>query len=273
LPSEEELINLYPQDYYAHLVSASPKGMKAKLKLYLIQLYYGQYSENKLISLLQKLSYLCLNHTINEPPIIVNGKLLDIGCGNGEYINMAKHFGWDTYGIELNENAVNIARSIGLKVKKGVAEKIEYKDEFFNVVRVWNVLEHIVSPRKALLEIVRVLKKGGYLLLYVPNFNSIDRKYFAEHWASLEVPRHLHHFSIESLEAYLHQVGLVIEKRMYPGAIFSMLIPTIKIMRENKIGTFSIKCKVIAVIVVKIFNRLPGRYSKDIGICILAKKI
>ena len=79
MPSEEEIITSYPKDYYAHVTSAYSNNIKAKLKLSLIQLYYGQYSENKFVRLLQKLFYLFLKHTINGPPIIANGKLLDIG--------------------------------------------------------------------------------------------------------------------------------------------------------------------------------------------------
>lgn len=273
MPSEREIISFYPKDYYAHVTFACHNSIKAKLKKFSIRLYYGQYSENKLIKLLQKLFYLFFKHTINEPPIIINGKLLDIGCGNGEYLYMVKQFGWFTYGIEPNGNAVNVAKACGLKVKRGTAGKIEYKDEFFDVIRAWNVLEHTNSPRKAFLEIARKLKKGRYLLVYVPNFNSSDRKYFSKYWASLEIPRHLHHFSIKSLETYLNHVGLIIEKRMYPGTVFSMLISSIRIMRDNKMNVFATMTRVIVVMIIKIFSRLLGSYSKDIGICLLAKKI
>jgi len=269
----EEIINFYPKDYYAHSKFSYPNSIKAKLKLSLTRLYYKQHKKNKLLKLLQKIFYLFFKHTVNEPPIISNGKLLDIGCGNGEYLNMAKQFGWDAYGIELNEKAVNVARSIGLQVKKESAEKTGYKTCFFDIVRMWNVLEHLISPKKALSEVVRILKKGGYILTYTPNFNSIDKKYFGEYWASLEVPRHLHFFSIKSLKFYFNQVGLVLERVMYPGTIFSMLVPTIRAMRDSQINIFSIVAKVIAVIIRKIFNRLLGNYSEDVGICVLARKI
>lgn len=268
------ITNFYPKGYYAHNVFVYPKcSVKAKLKLFLIKLYYAQYSRNKFIRLLEKLLYLFVKHTINEPPVVTNGKLLDIGCGNGEYLSIVRRFGWDTYGIELNEKAVYIAQSVGLRVKKGSAEDTGYEAGFFDVVRMWNALEHVISPRRALLEATRVLKKRGYLLVYVPNFNSLDRKYFGKYWASLEVPRHLHHFSAKSLESYLEKAGTVIERRMYPGTIFSMLDPTIKIMRGDKMTVFSIAIRVTAVIVGKIYNRLLGRYSGDVGITLLTRKV
>ena len=275
MPSDlQEITNFYPKDYYAHNVFVYPSSVKAKLKLFLIKLYYGQYSRNKFVRLLEKLLYLSLKHTINEPPVLfTNGKLLDIGCGNGEYLSMARQFGWDTYGIELNKKAVHIAQSVGLRVKRGSAEDIGYEAGFFDVVRMWNVLEHVISPRRALSEAIRVLKKRGYLLVYVPNFDSLDRKYFDRYWASLEVPRHLHHFSAKSLESYLKKAGTVIECRMYPGTIFSMLGPTIKIMRGNKMTVFSITIRVTADIVGKIYNRLLERYSGDVGITVLARKV
>lgn len=274
MPSDlQGITNFYPKDYYAHNIFVYPSSIKAKLKLFLIKLYYGQYSTNKFIRVLEKLFYLFLKHTINEPPIVTNGKLLDIGCGNGEYLSMVRQFGWDTYGIELNEKAVHISQSVGLRVKRGSAEDIGYEADFFDVVRMWNILEHVISPRRALLEAIRVLKKEGYLLVYVPNFNSLDRKYFGKYWASLKVPRHLHHFCAKSLESYLKKAGTVIERRMYPGTIFSMLGPTIEIMRGNKMTVFPITMRVTAVIVGKIYNRLLGRYSGDVGITLLARKV
>jgi len=269
----EEIASFYPQNYYAYTPPIPPHTFKARLKLYVTDLHYGEYSKNEVLRSFQRVLYFLLKHTINEPPIIPNGNLLDIGCGNGQYLNVIRQFGWNTYGIEPSESAVNIARSIGLDVKRGTAENIQYEDNFFDVVRIWNVLEHTIFPRRALSEAARVLKKGAYLIVYVPNFCSIDRKFFGRYWASLEIPRHLHHFSFNSLAFYLEQAGLSIERRLYPGTIFSMMLPTIKILRENQINIFSMTGKTIVLTARKIFKRLRGTCSGDVGICILARKV
>lgn len=274
MPGEEEIINFYPKSYYAHVPSDNKKiSIKEILKKKLINMYYGKFSNYKLVKTFQYLIFLLLRRKINEPPRIENGKILDIGCGNGEYLLMIRQFGWEVYGLELNEQAVFLARKHGLNVLQGSAEAIEYESNFFDIVRMWNVLEHTISPRKALLEVSRVLKRGGYLLIYVPNFDSIERKIFSKYWSSLEVPRHVHHFSVKSLKLYLNHAGLVLDKWLYPGMIFSTILPTIKIMREEKIRILNIFYKSILCASNEIFHRLYGDYSKSAGICILAKKV
>jgi len=272
MPSGEELKNFYPKNYYAHTTFIYTASIKKKLKNCLIRFWYGQFSDNNFIRLIQKQFYSLLKHKINEPPFLPGGKYLDVGCGSGEYLNMIRRFGWEIYGIDFNEDAVRIATNFGLNVKRGSAEKIEYENGYFDVVRVWNVLEHTVSPRKAIFEISRVLKRGGYLIIYVPNFNSVNRKYFSKYWSSLEIPRHCHHFSIKSLESYLNQAGLVINKRLYSGTLFSTIIPTIKIMINERVSIFFILYKAIASVIKKCFNRLKKNYSEEVGICVLAYK-
>jgi len=103
-------------------------------------------------------------------------------------------------------------------------------------------------------------------LLYIDTYRKTPKNVVA-------LPRHLHHFSAKSLESYLKKAGTVVERRMYPGTIFSMLGPTIKIMRGNKMTVFSIAIRVTAVIVGKIYNRLLGRYFGDVGITLLTRKV
>ena len=274
MPKEYEIPSFYSKDYYAHMPNSSKKNsIRAKLKLCLQKAHYGEYSGNKAVKFFQKIIYHLFRDTINEPPIIVNGKLLDVGCGNGEYLNLARRFGWDVYGVEPNRNAVFIAKSMGLNVIEGTADKIEYEKECFDVVKMWNVLEHTVSPRKSLLETARVLKKGGYLLLYVPNFDSFEKKYFGKYWNSLEIPRHIHHFSFWSLKHYLDRTGFRVEKKLYPGTIVSTYYPSIKLMKDNGISSFVIISKSLGWILKKVCDRLLKRYNKDIGICLLAKKV
>jgi len=183
--SVDELNRFYSRDYYAHTALSIQRTIKYRIKKVLNDKYYKKSTK---ISFFQHILFVFLKKTVNEPPIIKDGKLCDVGCGNGEYISRAQSYGWEVYGVEPNKNAVVHCLSMGLNVKQGYAEKIPFNDFSFNVVRMWNVLEHTISPKRALSEVYRVLKKNGYLLFYVPNFNSIDRKVFGRYWGGLKCP-------------------------------------------------------------------------------------
>lgn len=264
-----EIEGFYPQSYYAHHPIGTPRSIKYNLKKLLKDQYYKKKHQNYISRIL----FFFLGRKINEPPFIKNGDLCDIGCGNGAYILEARSYGWSVYGVEPNENAVNHCLSKGFNVKQGWAEKIPYDNSCFDVVRMWNVLEHTISPKKALSEAYRVLKKNGYLLVYVPNFNSIDRRTFGSYWGNLEIPRHLYHFTHRTIELYLERTGFSIEKSLYPGLIVSGLKKTVNVMLENKVGIVSIFMKIVKVVFVKLIYRIcKGSYAFDAGIVMLVKK-
>jgi SAM-dependent methyltransferase len=92
-------------------------------------------------------------------PFKTNGKLLDIGCGDGKELLRQKENGWDTYGVEINDLAANYVRKhYGLNVFTGIVEDAEFDDEFFDVIILNNVLEHMSDPKTTLNEIHRILK-------------------------------------------------------------------------------------------------------------------
>lgn len=262
-----EIENFYPKNYYAHNPPGLKRGIKFRIKRALRDFYYAEDARKYLFGFF-------LNKFVNDPPPIRNGKLCDIGCGNGDYIEEMQKYGYEVYGVEPNKTAVDYCRSKGLNVVQGYAEHLPYEELKFDVVRMWNVLEHTISPQKALFESNRILKMGGYLLLYVPNFDSIDRKVFGRYWGNLEVPRHLHHFRYVTLKLYLELTGFRIEKILYPGLILSGTGRTVKILKENRIGWFTILSKILKIIFAKIYYRVfKGSYALDAGIVVLAKKV
>lgn len=95
------------------------------------------------------------------PELIKNGKVLDIGCGNGGYLSILKDCGWKVYGLDFSEKAVRCAREKrGLKnVKKTKAENLPYPERFFDLITMNHVIEHLTDPRKTLKEAKRVLVK------------------------------------------------------------------------------------------------------------------
>lgn len=132
------------------------------------------------------------------------GRLLDVGCAIGIFLQgIQKNGNWELYGAEINEHAAHIAREHGLDVRLGTLEQAEFKDEFFDVVTLWDVLEHLHDPAGSLREIYRILKPDGFLVIRVPNASSWDSQLFGRYWAGLDAPRHLYVFTPVTLDALL----------------------------------------------------------------------
>jgi SAM-dependent methyltransferase len=142
------------------------------------------------------------------------GKILDVGCATGEFLGyMTAKPNWELYGVEIDENAAHEAeRRHSIKVFQGFLEQAQFPDNFFDVVTMWEVLEHLHDPRNTLLEIHRILKPDGLLILRVPNFGSPLARIFGRYWAGLDAPRHLYVFTLQTLESMLKKTGFQIQE-------------------------------------------------------------
>lgn len=121
--------------------------------------------------------------------------LLDVGCGTGDFLKIAKENNWKVAGIEPNEGARQIAN---LKTGNNVFENdqlLKFKPETFDVITLWHVLEHLPNLEEHIAIFKKLLKSNGTLVIAVPNFKSFDASYYKEFWAAFDVPRHLWHFS------------------------------------------------------------------------------
>jgi SAM-dependent methyltransferase len=142
------------------------------------------------------------------PPFHGDGKLLDLGCGSGAFLDTMKQLGWETHGVEVSPKAAQVAVSKGHQVVVGLAdEPLGYADDSFDLVYMSHTLEHTFSPTKALANIRRVLKPGGRLVLAVPNYGGIQAAMFGQFWSALDAPRHLFHFDSSTLRRYLEAAG------------------------------------------------------------------
>jgi SAM-dependent methyltransferase len=132
------------------------------------------------------------------------GRLLDVGCATGIFLQGIRNCGnWEPYGVEINEHAAHIAQEHGLDVRLGTLERAGFADEFFDVVTLWDVLEHLHDPAGSLREIYRILKPDGLVVIRVPNASSWDSRLFGRYWAGLDAPRHLYVFTPKTLDALL----------------------------------------------------------------------
>jgi SAM-dependent methyltransferase len=146
------------------------------------------------------------------------GRLLDIGCATGFFINGIKNNSdWDVYGIEFGKDAVEYARGLGLNVKHGDITNADYPDECFDFIHLNNVLEHVTNPLGMLSECRRIIKKDGKFFLSVPNgYNdslSLINFYEQEMKPARSKDGHIFFFSKKTLEILFGKTGFRIESK------------------------------------------------------------
>jgi 2-polyprenyl-3-methyl-5-hydroxy-6-metoxy-1,4-benzoquinol methylase len=136
------------------------------------------------------------------------GRILDIGCGDGSLLKFMKELGWETHGIDFNEGSANYAREVlGLDVFAGRLEEVSCPEDFFDIIILFHVLEHLPDPLKTLERVRPLLKEDGVLLIEVPNFASFEARVFRSRWIGIAAPVHLHQFAPHTLEAMLKSAG------------------------------------------------------------------
>lgn len=120
-----------------------------------------------------------------------SGKYIDVGCGQGSFVEFAKQLGWNATGIEIDAEAVNIARQSNLDVRLGTYELLrDYKDQA-DYIYCSHVVEHVHDPQELLSLLVSALRPGGLLVISCPNAVSPVRFHFGKYWRGVEAPRHL----------------------------------------------------------------------------------
>lgn len=158
----------------------------------------------------------------------IKGKLLDVGCSNGEFLYFAQKRGIDSFGVEVNKITADFAIKNGLKVKNGFLEEQHYQDNYFSVIRLGDLIEHLVEPEKILIECKRILKNNSYLIISTPNLNCfwskitfLLYKIFKIPWSSLTPPLHLYYFSNNNLDMLLKKYNFnpVLKKYYNPSKL------------------------------------------------------
>jgi 2-polyprenyl-3-methyl-5-hydroxy-6-metoxy-1,4-benzoquinol methylase len=168
---------------------------------------------------------------------IPQGRLLDVGCGSGEWLTFMRELGWLVEGVDFDDDAVKVARKDGLEVKCGSLEHQGFPNDNFDVVTLSHVIEHVPDPVETLAECVRILKPGGKLVLFTPNSASLSHNLFKQDWRGLEPPRHLHIFSEPSLRQALESVGIK-EVIFHPQIAKSVFCESV-LLRQGRIGPFT----------------------------------
>ena len=139
------------------------------------------------------------------------GKFMDVGCGNGQVVDVASQLGWNAMGLEIDPEAVRVARTSGLNIMEGTYEKLSEYEQEFDCIMCSHVLEHVHDPRDMVEKMKSAIKAGGVLMITLPNSLSSLRRYFGDDWRGLEAPRHLCIPSESELIRLLEEQGFLIK--------------------------------------------------------------
>ena len=185
------------------LLFTEPRPPKDKIGDYYKSEEYYSHQENKkgfIPKLYESIKAINLK---NKYKIATNGKsagkLLDIGCGVGDFIHTAEEQGWQCTGVEPSQDAKAIAKK-RIKAEILSSEDLEQiPNETFDVITMWHVLEHVDDLKWQMAQLQRLIKKGGRIVIALPNYKSYDATFYKEKWAAYDVPRHLNHFNKDTL--------------------------------------------------------------------------
>ncbi len=152
------------------------------------------------------------------------GRLLDIGCSLGYFVEAAGRRGWPASGLETSQDASAEAREMGLDVRTGVIADVFYPDESLDCVTMWDVLEHVHDPTRHMVEVRRILAPGGLVVIGTPNLGHVLFRIKRERWRHLKPAEHIFYFSTAGISRLLSNTGFdvthppVIGGRRFPGA-------------------------------------------------------
>lgn len=200
--SEIQMARYYPPKKYYAYDSKRKKSFFAVLRTYLVR-------ANNHPTFLSKILTMLLPKVPAIPNPIIGGKILDVGCGMGDTLMLLKELGWETFGMDIDEAAVAVAKKRGVDhVRVGFYQDISsYPDHYFDAVRLYHVLEHLNDPVRCLRLVKKKLKKGGQLIVGTPNVESLLSHIFGTYWYNLDAPRHLVLFSPLTLREAVNRSG------------------------------------------------------------------
>ena len=149
---------------------------------------------------------------LHAPP----GKLLDVGAYTGVFVEIAAQHGWDAWGLEPGHWAVEQARLHGLNMIEGTLARSGLEDQSFDVVTLWDVIEHLTDPFGEIQQTYRVLKSGGLLVIHTMDIESVFARVMRSRWPWL-MEMHVYFFSHRTLTAMLEKAGFKVIRSVPQG--------------------------------------------------------
>jgi len=205
-PPKEAISSLYPENYFTHTDVHQASTIKRSFPLRVwdavqhAALRRIGYNGEKLEIPLKFLGELLLafppigreaTRRVYFLPRLPGGKLLDVGCGNGSFLDQMRTFGWNCEGIEPDPIAAEHARRRGLSIRCSSLEEVNLAPEAYDAITMNHVLEHFFDPQAMIAKLSLALKSGGVLISISPNPVGLLARRFGKAWRQLDPPRHL----------------------------------------------------------------------------------
>ena len=195
-PSSDEIAAIYNKDYFAkgNKYAPSVKGIERPQLV----------NDKRRIKMIK--------HHVSS------GRLLDVGCAKGDFLGVAKDSGFEVSGVEVSEYAALEAKEkYGIPVEIGTLEQARFEEASFDIITLWDVIEHLPNPHDTISYVSRFLKPGGFFFVSTGDISSMYARTIGKHWHLMTPPEHLFFFTPDSISALLEEHGLIAKKFHYPG--------------------------------------------------------
>ena len=147
---------------------------------------------------------------------------MDVGCASGFFLDIAKERGISTYGVELSTEGVNKAKQKHSQIINDTLENARFPDSFFDVITLYDIIEHVLDPTSTIKEISRIIKPGGIVAISTPDITSWHAKLLGKRWGMITPWEHLHYFSPYTIRVLLEKNGFSINEIKKNYKIFTL---------------------------------------------------
>jgi 2-polyprenyl-3-methyl-5-hydroxy-6-metoxy-1,4-benzoquinol methylase len=166
-------------------------------------------------------------------------KALDVGCATGIFLEAATQAGWDVEGIDISSYAVSQAQEKGMRARVGELSAAQFPENSFDVVTLWDIIEHVTEPSSVLVECERILVPGGLLAISTPDAGSPPAKILGGNWLGFRsIDEHLYFFSRASLGAMLEKANFEIVRSTSVGKYISLSRIIARLRYYTRVGAW-----------------------------------
>lgn len=171
---------------------------------------------------------------IDRLPKLSPGRMLEIGCASGSFLQRMAQTGWKVEGIEFSETAARWARALGYPVYAGALEEAPVPERDYDLIVGWMVLEHLHDPIISLRKIYSWVCPSGRLIISTPNASSLALSLFRDRWFALHLPHHLFHYTPQTLTEVLARCGWQAERIFYHRDLSDLVVSLGYTLKDRK---------------------------------------